>query len=38
MQAGPDGYVFRSTDRIVANDRQPNLEVKVVRKPPDAKK
>jgi uncharacterized protein (TIGR02246 family) len=37
-QSGPDGYVFRSTDRVVGDDRQPDLEVKVVRKPPDAKK
>jgi uncharacterized protein (TIGR02246 family) len=37
-QAGNDGYVWRSTDRVVADERQAGLEVKVVRKPPDAKK
>jgi uncharacterized protein (TIGR02246 family) len=34
---GKDGYVWRSTDRIVAGERQPNQEVKVVRKPPEPK-
>jgi uncharacterized protein (TIGR02246 family) len=35
IPAGNDGYVFRSTDRVVADDRQPPMEVKVVRKPPE---
>jgi uncharacterized protein (TIGR02246 family) len=38
MQSGNDGYVFRSTDRIVGDDRQPTMEVKVVRKPPEPEK
>jgi uncharacterized protein (TIGR02246 family) len=33
-QTGKDGYVWRSTDRVVAGERQPNMEVRVVRKPP----
>jgi uncharacterized protein (TIGR02246 family) len=37
MPTGPDGYVWRSADRIVADERQPQLEVKVVRKPPEVK-
>jgi uncharacterized protein (TIGR02246 family) len=36
-QSGPDGYVYRSVDRVVGNERQPNMEVKVVRKPPQPK-
>jgi uncharacterized protein (TIGR02246 family) len=36
--AGNDGYVFRSTDRVVADDRQGPMEVKVVRKPPQPEK
>jgi uncharacterized protein (TIGR02246 family) len=36
--AGPDGYVWRSTNRVVADEPQPDLEVRVVRKAPDAKK
>jgi uncharacterized protein (TIGR02246 family) len=36
--SGPDGYVWRSTDRVVAGELQPATEVKVVRKPPDARK
>ena len=35
---GTDGYVWRSTDRIVGDERQPATEVKVVRKPPEPKK
>lgn len=35
---GPDGYVWKSTERIVADDRQPDTEVKVVRKPPQPEK
>jgi uncharacterized protein (TIGR02246 family) len=38
IPTGPDGYVWRSTDRIVADERQPSLEVRVVRKPPDVRK
>jgi uncharacterized protein (TIGR02246 family) len=38
VRAGTDGYVCRSTDRIVADERQPAIEVKVVRKPPEPKK
>src|SRR5947209_3043712 len=34
---GTDGYVWRSTDRIVGNDVQAATEVKVVRKPPEPK-
>jgi uncharacterized protein (TIGR02246 family) len=37
IRSGNDGYVWRSTDRVVADDLQPPVEVKVVRKPPDAK-
>ena len=36
--AGHDGYVWRSTDRIAGDERQPPTEVKVVRKPPQPKK
>jgi uncharacterized protein (TIGR02246 family) len=32
--SGTDSYVWRSTDRVVADERQPPMEVKVVRKPP----
>jgi uncharacterized protein (TIGR02246 family) len=37
IRSGNDGYVWRSTDRVVADDVQPPTEVRVVRKPPDAK-
>jgi uncharacterized protein (TIGR02246 family) len=37
VPTGKDGYIFRSTDRIVAGERQPSTEVKVVRKPPKPK-
>jgi uncharacterized protein (TIGR02246 family) len=37
IPTGTDGYVFRSKDRIVADEVQPSTEVKVVRKPPDVK-
>jgi uncharacterized protein (TIGR02246 family) len=37
-QIGSDGYVWRTTDRIVADERQPSMEVKVVRKPPEPEK
>ena len=35
---GKDGYVWRSTERVVANEVQPSVEVRVVRKPPQPKK
>jgi uncharacterized protein (TIGR02246 family) len=38
MPAGTDGYVWRSADRIVGDERQPTTEVKVVRKPPQPEK
>jgi uncharacterized protein (TIGR02246 family) len=38
IPTGTDGYVWRSTDRVVADETQPAMEVKVVRKPPDARK
>ena len=38
IPSGTDGYVWRSTDRIVGDDRQPDMEVKVVRKPPEPEK
>jgi uncharacterized protein (TIGR02246 family) len=34
IRSGPDGYVWRSSDRIVGDDVHPPMEVKVVRKPP----
>ena len=37
-RAGNDGYVWRSADRIVADELQPTMAVKVVRKPPQPKK
>jgi uncharacterized protein (TIGR02246 family) len=37
IRNGNDGYIWRSRDRIVADDVQPPVEVRVVRKPPDAK-
>jgi uncharacterized protein (TIGR02246 family) len=36
-QTGTDGYVWRSTDRVVGDELQPSSEVKVVRKPPQPK-
>jgi hypothetical protein len=38
IPTGTDGYIWRSTDRVVADETQPALEVKVVRKPPGARK
>jgi uncharacterized protein (TIGR02246 family) len=35
---GSDGYVWKSADRIVGDERQPPTEVIVVRKPPQPKK
>jgi uncharacterized protein (TIGR02246 family) len=37
VPVGHDGYFWRSADRILAEERQPPMEVKVVRKPPEAK-
>ncbi len=37
MPTGGDEYVWRTTDRIVAGERQPSSEVRVVRKPPQPK-
>jgi uncharacterized protein (TIGR02246 family) len=34
---GKDGYIWRSTDRVVGEERQPATEAKVVRKPPQPK-
>ena len=38
VPAGKDAYVWRSRDRIVGDDVAPNIEVKVVRKPPQPKR
>jgi uncharacterized protein (TIGR02246 family) len=38
MPTGADGYVWRSTDRVVAGERQPPTQVRVARKPPQPKK
>jgi uncharacterized protein (TIGR02246 family) len=38
MPTGTDGYVWQTTDRVVAGETQPPMEVKVVRKPPQPKK
>jgi uncharacterized protein (TIGR02246 family) len=35
--SGTNGYLYRSTDRIVGDERQASTEVKVVRKPPQPK-
>jgi uncharacterized protein (TIGR02246 family) len=37
VPTGTDGYVWRSTDRIVGDEIAPSIEVKVVRKPPQPK-
>ena len=34
VPAGKDGYVWRVTDRVIGDEVQPALEVKIVRKPP----
>jgi uncharacterized protein (TIGR02246 family) len=36
-QIGNDGYIWRTTDRVVAGEVQPPMQVKVVRKPPQPK-
>jgi uncharacterized protein (TIGR02246 family) len=38
VPTGTDGYVWRSTDRVVGDERQQATQVKVVRKPPQPKK
>jgi uncharacterized protein (TIGR02246 family) len=35
-QKGKDAYIWRTTDRIIGGDVLPPLEVRVVRKPPEA--
>src|SRR5262249_35859370 len=37
VQSGPDAYVWRSADRIAGDERQPPVEVKVIRKLPQPK-
>jgi uncharacterized protein (TIGR02246 family) len=37
VPAGPDAYVWRSTDRVIGNEVVPSIEVKVIRKPPQPK-
>jgi uncharacterized protein (TIGR02246 family) len=37
VPTGADGYIFRSTDRIVGDQRESSQEIKVVRKPPQPK-
>jgi uncharacterized protein (TIGR02246 family) len=37
VPTGNDGYVWRVTDRVIGDEVQPPLEVKVVRKPPQPK-
>lgn len=34
---GKDGYLWSSTDRVVADETQPPVEIKVVRRPPQPK-
>jgi len=34
VPSGNDAYVWRSTERVVADELQPPAEVKVIRKPP----
>lgn len=36
-QTGPDGYLWESTDRVVGDEVQEPMHVKVVRKPPQPK-
>jgi uncharacterized protein (TIGR02246 family) len=38
VPAGKDAYVWRSRDRILGDEVVPNVEVKVVRKPPQPKR
>ena len=37
IPVGNDAYVWRSVDRVVGDETQPSIEVKVVRKPPQPK-
>lgn len=37
-RSGADGYVWQSVDRVVGNEMQAPIEVKVVRKPPQPKR
>jgi uncharacterized protein (TIGR02246 family) len=37
VPAGTDGYVWRSTDRVIGDEVSPPIEVKVIRKPPQPK-
>jgi uncharacterized protein (TIGR02246 family) len=37
VPAGRDAYVWRSMDRVVGDDIEPSIEVKIVRKPPEPK-
>lgn len=37
VPTGKDGYIWRSTDRIVGDELQPSVAVKVVRRPPQPK-
>jgi uncharacterized protein (TIGR02246 family) len=37
VPAGKDGYVWRSTDRVVGDETVAPIEVKVIRKPPQPK-
>jgi len=37
IPTGTDGYIWRSTDRVVGGEVEPDVEVKVVRKPPPPK-
>jgi uncharacterized protein (TIGR02246 family) len=38
VPAGKDAYVWRSRDRVMGDEIVPNVEVKVVRKPPQPKR
>ncbi len=37
VPTGKDGYVWRSTDRVIGDEVAPPIEVRVVRKPPEPK-
>jgi uncharacterized protein (TIGR02246 family) len=38
VPSGRDAYVWRSMDRVVGNERQSPVEVKIIRKPPQPKR
>lgn len=38
VRQGADGYLWQSTDRVVADEVQPPVQVKIVRKPPEPKR